>query len=80
MLQQGTLADAHSSLVPEIRRCTQNESRRPVMRRCTQNDRRRPVILSAAKNLSSLPGITRHMNVDKGLRVSWRCEMMIRLV
>jgi len=52
MPHQGTPADAHSSLVPEILRCT-------------QNDRPEAVILRAAKNLSSLLEHHSHMNVDK---------------
>ncbi|HVB24354.1 MAG TPA: hypothetical protein VNG51_20620 [Ktedonobacteraceae bacterium] len=79
MPHQGTPADAHSSLVLEILRCTQNDRLALVTQNdrlalvtqndrlalvtqddrlalVTQNDSLRPVILSAAKNLSSLPG------------------------
>ncbi|HVB22696.1 MAG TPA: hypothetical protein VNG51_12180 [Ktedonobacteraceae bacterium] len=52
MPHQGTPADAHRSLVPE-------------MLRCTQHDRPEAVMLSAAKHLSSLLEHHSHMNVDK---------------
>ncbi|HVB24416.1 MAG TPA: hypothetical protein VNG51_20935 [Ktedonobacteraceae bacterium] len=52
MSHQGTPADAHRSLVPEMLRCTQHDR----LAALSQNDRPEAVMLSAAKHLSSLLG------------------------